>query len=95
MAVARGPPLVTYLDDLPKIARLLDHPFRMPITDKYKDMGTIVMGKVQSGRVKKGGTVYLFPNKDKVRQVVTNCDNLVNRLAVTHCDKLVSQKQRA
>eukprot|EP00045_Choanoeca_perplexa_P005769 m.48365 g.48365 ORF g.48365 m.48365 type:complete len:581 (-) comp13284_c0_seq1:79-1821(-) len=61
-----GPPLVTYLDSLPKIARLLDHPFRMPISDKYRDMGTIVMGKVQSGRVKKGGTVYMFPNKDKV-----------------------------
>eukprot|EP00730_Choanoeca_flexa_P008746 TRINITY_DN12531_c7_g1_i5.p1 TRINITY_DN12531_c7_g1~~TRINITY_DN12531_c7_g1_i5.p1 ORF type:complete len:651 (+),score=186.43 TRINITY_DN12531_c7_g1_i5:126-2078(+) len=61
-----GPPLVPYLDSLPKIVRLLDHPFRMPVTDKYRDMGTIVMGKVQSGRIRKGQTTYMFPNKDKV-----------------------------
>lgn len=55
-----------FLDSLPKIVRLLDKPFRMPITDKYKDMGVIVMGKIQSGYVKKAQRVLIMPNKERV-----------------------------
>ena len=38
-------------------------PFIMPIVDKYKDMGTVVMGKVESGTVKKGDNLCLLPNR--------------------------------
>ena len=34
----------------------------MPIVDKYKDMGTIVMGKLESGKVAKNDTLMLMPN---------------------------------
>ena len=38
----------------------------LPIVDKYKDMGTVVMGKVESGQCKKGQTLSLMPNRIKV-----------------------------
>ena len=38
-------------------------PFRMPVIDKYKDMGTIVMGKSEAGIVRKGDRLYVMPNK--------------------------------
>lgn len=43
--------------------RFIDRPFIMPIADKYKDMGTVVMGKVEAGEAKKGQTLMVLPNK--------------------------------
>jgi peptide chain release factor subunit 3 len=37
--------------------------FMLPISEKYNEMGTMVMGKVESGRVKKGDSLLLMPNK--------------------------------
>ena len=61
-----GPALIPLLDSLPKIQRLLDKPMRMPISDKYRDMGTVVMGKIQSGYIRKGQKMLMMPNKDRV-----------------------------
>jgi peptide chain release factor subunit 3 len=38
----------------------------MPVVDKYKDMGTVVMGKVESGQGKKGQNLVLMPNRTSV-----------------------------
>jgi len=38
----------------------------MPISEKYKDMGTIVVGKVESGHMRKGDQLVLMPNKHAV-----------------------------
>eukprot|EP00041_Stephanoeca_diplocostata_P042032 m.9957 g.9957 ORF g.9957 m.9957 type:complete len:678 (+) comp7107_c0_seq1:87-2120(+) len=62
----KGPSLVQFLDELPKIQRHLDLPMRMPVADKYSDMGVYVMGKLISGYCKKGDTFMLMPNRDKV-----------------------------
>ncbi|KAJ3495895.1 hypothetical protein NLJ89_g10563 [Agrocybe chaxingu] len=35
----------------------------MPISEKYKDMGTIIVGKVESGHMRKGDSLVLMPNK--------------------------------
>lgn len=35
----------------------------MPIIDKFKDMGTTVMGKVESGTVREGDSLLVMPNK--------------------------------
>ncbi len=35
----------------------------MSVIDKYKDMGTIVMGKSEAGIVRKGDRLYVMPNK--------------------------------
>jgi GTPase len=41
-------------------------PLRFPIADKYKDMGTCVMGKLEAGTIKKGESLVLLPNKINV-----------------------------
>jgi len=58
-----GPALLEYLDDLQPSARFYDMPLRFPIADKYKDMGTCVMGKLEAGTIKKGESLVIVPNK--------------------------------
>jgi peptide chain release factor subunit 3 len=41
-------------------------PLRFPIADKYKDMGTCVMGKLEAGTIRKGESLVLLPNKINV-----------------------------
>lgn len=38
----------------------------MPLIDKYRDMGTVVMGKIESGSVRRGDTLILMPNKVRI-----------------------------
>ena len=38
-------------------------PFRMSVIDRYRDMGTIAMGKSECGVVRKGDQLYVMPNK--------------------------------
>lgn len=61
-----GPSLLEHLDTMAMANRNLNAPFMMPISEKYKDMGTIVVGKIESGRVKRGDTVTVMPNKNQV-----------------------------
>lgn len=35
----------------------------MPIIDKFKDMGTVVMGKIESGSAREGDSLFVMPNK--------------------------------
>lgn len=59
----RGPAFIPFIDDLPSLNRKNDGPFIMPIVDKYKDMGTVVMGKVESGECRKGQSLVIMPNR--------------------------------
>lgn len=53
-------------------------PFRMPIIDKYKEMGTIVMGKSESGLVTVGDKLMVMPNKCAPNiSVLKPCEDLV------------------
>ncbi|KAG0061290.1 translation termination factor GTPase eRF3 [Linnemannia elongata] len=61
-----GPSLLDYLDSITITDRKLNAPFRMPISEKYKDMGTIVVGKIEAGSIKKGVQVLMMPNAVKV-----------------------------
>ena len=38
-------------------------PFRMSVIDRFRDMGTIAMGKSECGVVRKGDQLYVMPNK--------------------------------
>jgi peptide chain release factor subunit 3 len=58
-----GSPLLKFLDDLPIQDRKNHAPLMMPISEKYPDMGCIIVGKVESGMVKKGQDLLLMPNK--------------------------------
>lgn len=55
-----------FIDTLPPLTRNIDGPFRLPVTDKYRDMGTVVLGKIESGSAKKGAQLLLMPNRRPV-----------------------------
>ncbi|GAA5953701.1 hypothetical protein JCM21900_001706 [Sporobolomyces salmonicolor] len=61
-----GTSLLNFLDEMPLMDRKNNAPLMMPISEKYSDMGCIVVGKVESGRVKKGDNLLLMPNKASV-----------------------------
>lgn len=51
---------------MPMVDRKVNAPLMLPVSEKYKDLGTVVVGKVESGHIKKGDTLTLMPNKDEV-----------------------------
>ncbi|KAH9293822.1 hypothetical protein KI387_040974, partial [Taxus chinensis] len=54
---------------------------RLPIMDKFKDMGTVVMGKVESGTVRVGDSLVVMPNKAQVKVVAVYRDSNELRFA--------------
>ena len=62
-----GPSLLEHLDKMPMVDRKITAPLMMPISEKYKDMGTIVVGKVESGLLRKNDTLLMMPNKTEVQ----------------------------
>ncbi|GLT87664.1 hypothetical protein SLE2022_057330 [Rubroshorea leprosula] len=54
--------------------RDLKGPSRMPIIDKFKDMGTVVMGKVESGTMCDGDSLLVMPIKAQVKVLAIYCD---------------------
>ncbi|KAJ8922915.1 hypothetical protein NQ315_001457 [Exocentrus adspersus] len=77
----RGDAFIPFIDKLPSINRRADGPFIMPIVDKYKDMGTVLMGKVESGECKKGQTMLIMPNRTPVTvDMLLSDDEEVNRV---------------
>lgn len=64
-----GPALIPYIENLPPLSRTVEGPFRMPIIDRYKDMGTVVLGKVEMGHAKKGQQLLLLPNRTPVEVI--------------------------
>lgn len=61
-----GPSLLEYLAQMKMPERKINAPFMMPVSAKYRDMGTMVEGRVESGVIKKGGTYILMPNRYEV-----------------------------
>ena len=58
-----GPTLLGYLDSMQSFERKTTAPLMLPIAAKYKDMGTIIEGKIESGHLRKGQSLVLMPNK--------------------------------
>ncbi|XP_010893863.2 eukaryotic peptide chain release factor GTP-binding subunit ERF3A [Esox lucius] len=61
-----GLPFIPHLDSLPSFSRITDGPVRLPIVDKYKDMGTVVLGKLESGSISKAQQLVMMPNRHTV-----------------------------
>ncbi|KAF2197998.1 hypothetical protein GQ43DRAFT_443738 [Delitschia confertaspora ATCC 74209] len=61
-----GPSLLEYLDNMQTLERKLNAPFMMPIAAKYRDMGTMIEGKIESGVLKKDGKYLMMPNREPV-----------------------------
>jgi peptide chain release factor subunit 3 len=70
----KGPCFIEFLETMPVINRTSTGPLRMPIIDKYKDMGTVIMGKIESGMVKLSDKFLMMPNKVKVEVVTIYCE---------------------
>ncbi|XP_076852218.1 G1 to S phase transition 1, like isoform X2 [Brachyhypopomus gauderio] len=61
-----GLPFIPHLDSLPNFTRSSDGPVRLPIVDKYKDMGTVILGKLESGSISKAQQLVVMPNRHTV-----------------------------
>ena len=70
--ICSGPSLLGYLDEVQIMDRNINAPFMLPVSEKYNEMGTMVMGKLESGRVKKGDPLLVMPNR--VSRVMVTCD---------------------
>lgn len=55
-----GPSLLECLDNFKTLERKVKAPFMMPINAKYKDMGTLIEGKVEAGQIKKGNNYLMM-----------------------------------
>ncbi|KAL5396805.1 translation termination factor GTPase eRF3 [Paraphaeosphaeria minitans] len=61
-----GPSLLEYLDNMKALERKLNAPFMMPISAKYRDLGTMIEGKIESGVIKKENKYLMMPNRDTI-----------------------------
>lgn len=61
-----GPSLLEELDGMQALERKLNAPFMMPIAAKYRDLGTMVEGKIESGILKKENKYLLMPNRETI-----------------------------
>ncbi|ERF71828.1 hypothetical protein EPUS_01743 [Endocarpon pusillum Z07020] len=61
-----GPSLLEYLDNMDKLERKINAPFMMPVGGKYRDMGTIIEGRIESGVIKKGSNYVMMPNREDI-----------------------------
>ena len=61
-----GPSLLECLDNLPTLERRRSAPLVMPVAAKYRDMGTVIEGKLEAGVVQKGESYVLMPNRQAV-----------------------------
>ena len=66
--------LIGCLDALTISGRSAESPLRIPVLDRFYERGTIVMGKIESGRVRKGDKLVMMPcgTECRVEQIYVN-----------------------
>ena len=69
----KGPTLLEALDSIKPPKRPVDKPLRLPLQDVYKigGVGTVPVGRVETGVLKPGTTVYFAPS-----DVTTECKDV-------------------
>ncbi|XP_069124545.1 eukaryotic peptide chain release factor GTP-binding subunit ERF3A-like [Argopecten irradians] len=77
----RGPSLIDYLDQLNSLNRSTEMPVRMPIVDKYRDMGTLLLGKLEAGVITKNMSLMVMPNRAIVKVNQLFSDEIETELA--------------
>lgn len=70
-----GPGLLPYLHNMKMPERKLNAPFMMPISAKYRDMGTMIEGRIESGVMKKGSTYIMMPNRESITITAIYAEN--------------------
>ncbi|KAK4539932.1 translation termination factor GTPase eRF3 [Oleoguttula mirabilis] len=61
-----SPSLLEHLDSMQTLERKVNAPFMMPIAAKYRDMGTMIEGKIEAGVIKKEQKYLMMPNKAEI-----------------------------
>lgn len=61
-----GPSLLEFLDNMSKITRNINAPFMMPVGAKYRDLGTMIEGRIEAGVVQKSSSLIMMPNKETI-----------------------------
>ncbi|CAK4033452.1 Eukaryotic peptide chain release factor GTP-binding subunit [Lecanosticta acicola] len=64
---SEAPSLLEYLDSMRALERKLTAPFMMPIAAKYRDMGTMIEGKIEAGVIKKENKYLMMPSKAEIQ----------------------------
>ena len=62
----QGPSLLEFLDNIKSLERKVNAPFMMPVSGKYRDLGTMIEGKIEAGVIKKTENYTLMPNRDQI-----------------------------
>ncbi|PWY70975.1 hypothetical protein BO70DRAFT_343232 [Aspergillus heteromorphus CBS 117.55] len=88
-----GPSLLEYLTDMKLPERKINAPFMMPLSSKYRDMGTMVEGRVESGVIKKNGNCIIMPNRTKV-EIAALYGETEDEIATATCGDQVRMRLR-
>ncbi|RYP81552.1 hypothetical protein DL770_005854 [Monosporascus sp. CRB-9-2] len=88
-----GPSLLEYLDSMNALERKTNAPFMMPISGKYRDLGTMVEGKIEAGVAKKGMSFIMMPNREKV-EITALYGEQEDEVAIAQCGDQVRIRLR-
>ena len=88
-----GPSLLEYLDGMQALERKVNAPFMMAVAGKYRDMGTMVEGKIEAGVIKKGMNVTMMPNKQTV-EVAAVYGETEDEMSIAQCGDQVRLRLR-
>lgn len=66
------------------VDRKINSPLMIPVSEKYKDMGAIAVGKIESGRLHKGDSLILMPNHTNV-EVSAIYNEMEDELQAAQC----------
>jgi len=69
---------------MPMVDRKINAPLMIPVSEKYKDMGTVIVGKIESGRLHKSDSLLLMPNKTTV-EVTAIYNEMEEELQAAQC----------
>lgn len=61
-----APSLLEYLDSMQTLERKINAPLMMPVSAKYRDLGTMIEGKIDSGVLKKDVKYLMMPTRDEI-----------------------------
>ncbi|KAL1847017.1 translation termination factor GTPase eRF3 [Paecilomyces lecythidis] len=88
-----GPSLLEYLGQMKMPERKINAPFMMPVSAKYRDMGTMIEGRIESGVIKKTGTYLMMPNRDEV-QIAALYGETEDEIATATCGDQIRARLR-
>lgn len=88
-----GPSLLEYLTNMKTPERKINAPFMMPISSKYRDMGTMVEGRIESGVIKKNSSCIMIPNRTDV-QIAALYGETEDEISTATCGDQVRMRLR-